>query len=139
MSEAIDSDRRRHAIDTFRIASKHWRWSSVALQSTQIILGITAILLSAAVASKPPMFDAGPDVFSNLAYCSASATAILTFLSAKDSAARYRAAFRTIQEMIDRYDGDDKYNFDHVAGAMRTAAAIASEQPVATRQRQEDK
>jgi len=41
--------------------------------------------------------------------------------------------------MIDRYDGDDKYNFDHVAGAMRTAAAIASEQPVATRQRQEDK
>ena len=124
MSEAIDSDRRRHAIDTFRIASKHWRWSSLALQSTHIILGITAILLSAAVASKPPMFDAGPDVFSNLAYCSASATAILTFLSAKDSAARYRAAFRTIQEMIDRYDADESYTFDHIAEAARTGAAI---------------
>ena len=33
MSEAIDSDRRRHAIDTFRIASKHWRWSSLALRN----------------------------------------------------------------------------------------------------------
>ena len=100
---------------------------------------VVAIVLSVTVAYKPPMFGTNPDIFTNLAYCSAAATGILTFLSAKESAGRYTAAFRNLQEMIDRYDGDDKYNFDHVAGAMRTAAAIASEQPVATRQRQEDK
>jgi hypothetical protein len=76
------------------------------------------------------MFGTNPDIFSDLAYCSAAATAILTFLSAKDRAARFMAAYRTLQEMIDRYDADPTYIFDHVAKAMRTATAIAAEQPI---------
>jgi hypothetical protein len=34
---------------------------------------------------------------------------------------------------FDRYDDDEAYTFGHVAAATRTAAAIASEQPLATK------
>jgi hypothetical protein len=129
MSEEGTEERKKR-INNFRIAAEDWKRKSRVLGGVHIALGIAAILLSAAVASKPPMFGTNPDIFSNLAYCSAAATAILTFLSAKDRAARYMAAYRTLQEMIDRYDADASYSFDHVAKAMRTATAIAAEQPI---------
>jgi hypothetical protein len=129
MSDA-STDERKKRINNFRITAEDWKRKSRVLGGVHIILGIAAIVLSAAVASKPPMLGTNPDIFSDLAYCSAVATAILTFLSAKDRAARYMAAYRTLQEMIDRYDADTTYIFDHVATAMRTATAIAAEQPI---------
>ena len=53
MSEAGGSDRAR-AINNFRITAENWKKKSVALGSVHLMLGITAILLSTAVASKPP-------------------------------------------------------------------------------------
>jgi hypothetical protein len=130
MSQA-DPDERKKKINNFRIASDKWRDRSRDLSRVHMIFGIAAIVFSVTVASKPPIFGTNTDVFSDLAYLSALATAILTFLSAKDRAARYMAAYRTLQEMIDRYDADTTYTFDDVAKAMRTATSIASEQPIA--------
>jgi hypothetical protein len=129
MVEVGPPEERLKKINNFRRAADNWQLKSRVLSAVHITLGIAAILLSAAVASKPPMFGADSEIFSNLAYCSAVATAILTFLSAKDRAARYMAAYRTLQEMIDRYDNNEAA-FDQVAKAMRTAAAIAAEQPI---------
>ena len=123
MSETVNSSRFT-AINNFRITAKKWEKNGLILGVVNITLGIVAIVLSVTVAYKPPMFGTNPDIFTNLAYCSAAATGILTFLSAKESAGRYTAAFRNLQEMIDRYDADESYTFDHVAEAARTGAAI---------------
>ena len=125
-----DTGERKKKVDNFRIEARKWKRYSICLSLVHFIFGIAAIFFSVTVASKPPILGSNPDLFSNLAYFSALATAILTFLSAKDSADRYMTAYRTLQEMIDRYDADTTYTFDHVATAMRTATSIASEQPI---------
>jgi hypothetical protein len=118
------SEARKSAIDYFRITAKHWRWIGLTLGSVNIILGITAIFLSTTVASKPPIFGTNPNIFADLAYCSAVVTGILTFLSAKEAAARYTAASRTLEEMIGRYDDDMTYTYNDVAKTMHAAEAI---------------
>jgi hypothetical protein len=104
----------REGIDGFRSKAKRWRNAELAFYILHYALGVVALALSTFWATKPQLPPA-PDLASR--WLIAFLTGLLTFLSAKANAERYRDAREILEIEIGRYDVDNSYTYNHVAAA----------------------
>jgi hypothetical protein len=102
-------------------------WSTVggALQWLNVLLGVVAVVLTLAVASKPfgQSFD-----YSVLSFFAAAATAALAFVKAEHRGRAWSKAGRHLENAIAGYDSDPQtVRLEELAPAREEAVAMTGE------------
>lgn len=102
--------------DQIRIM-KFWRAYMFAMYGLHYLLGLSAVVLSVTVASKPFEVPKGSNVYSILSWALAALTGVIAFVTPERVGDRYQRAFRILSVEITRFRNDDTYTVDHVLNA----------------------
>jgi hypothetical protein len=109
---------------------REWQWKFNFWYGAHYAIGIAAVFLSTLVAAQPHLLvraisnDVQPDVWKFIAFLSALATALVTFLSPQMRADRFREAWSILNATVTRFLADQTYTVDHVIQACKTGEAI---------------
>jgi hypothetical protein len=122
----MERKHREEVVRDFQSSANWWWFASHLLASIHYISGLSALLLSIIVASRPPvLMDNHADiVVQNLAWISAFLTGAISFLSAKDSSVRHMQAYRMLQEAIHRYLHAETPDYELLVKARETGAML---------------
>jgi hypothetical protein len=123
----LSAMRRKQAIEEQVQIKNVWkncydRWTVV-----HYVIGMTALLFSTLVASKPALLGATDSVFSFFAWLAALFTGILTFLTPDKKAGKYGRAWSVLNSQITRYNADETYTVNDVLEAYNQGESVISE------------
>jgi hypothetical protein len=98
-------------------------------------IGVTALLMSTLVASKPIWMGLGENQISFCAWLVAALTGLLTFLTPDKKADKYNRAWSMLNSEITRYNTNDAYTVEDVLDAYQQGESIIHESPRSERRR----
>jgi hypothetical protein len=124
-SDTIAAAKRREAIKNQVAISNTWRRCFKNWTVVHYAIGISAILLSTLLASKPPWL--GEINVSIVGWIVAALTGLLTFLTPDKKANKYVRAWSVLNTEITRYNADDEYTVEDILDACQYGQNIIHE------------
>ncbi|KUZ74456.1 hypothetical protein WI38_15080 [Burkholderia ubonensis] len=99
------------------VIMKFWRTYMFVMYGLHYLLGLSAVVLSVTVASKPFEVQNGDNTYALLAWALAALTGVIAFVTPERIGDRYHKAFRMLSVEITRFRNDQTYTVDHVLQA----------------------
>ena len=125
----LKASRRKAAVAEQLQIKDAWKAFFRRWTAAHYTLGITALLFSTLVASKPVWLGLSENQISFCAWLVAALTGLLTFLAPDKKADRYSRAWSILNSEITRYNADDTYTVNDVLDAYHQGEAIIRESP----------
>jgi hypothetical protein len=121
-------DRAEPVAEQHKVSATWYRLSQF-WHATNYTLGLMTIILSALIASKPPILHWSDDIYTSVAYLLTVSAAMFAYLRPGERADKYRRAWTLLSSQLARYKADETYSVNQVLDARFAAEAMISPSP----------